>query len=347
MPERVERTRYGYRADLSSTTRDPFDWTSDRLLLAESFARLDLLDRAACRDWFEANGMVDHHWLMGLRTDIGRLGRVPDVETWVADDELAIGLEQHAVRWHLALLTLLSETRASKDWDPGWGHVVLDEAADGLIIGGPHAGQRVTSALRWESDREAWAADPERRALYDEQVTLHAATEGWSRVLVYDSLWRDPRPLTPAGRDVSVVREAEARADVLGTTWDEAIELLRLTVEPRVQRAVQLDFTIRSVPQRLDGIERQVLEGIEVRAWRSILHPIYLQLFEALRRISEGRPGATVCRECGRTILILDERRQSFCNGRERYRHAQRERRRRLSERKAASGPAPSGDERP
>jgi len=54
-------------------------------------------------------------------------------------------------------------------------------------------------------------------------------------------------------------------------------------------------------------------------------------LFESLRRISEGLPGAAVCRECGQPFLIIDARRRHFCNDRDRYRFTQRERRRRLA----------------
>lgn len=345
MPDQVSYERSAYRAELSPRSRDPFGWTTDRLLLAEAFARLDLRDPTACRDWFEANGMVDAYWLTGINTDIGRFGPVPAMGSSVADHELAVASEQRSVAWHLGLLGLLSETRASKEWDPAWGRVVLDGAAEGLIIGGPHAGQHVSSAVSWETDRLQWAGTPEHRGYLQEQVPLHAATEGWSRAVLYDSLWRDPRPTAPDGRGFSAVREVARRADVLGTTWHETLELLRLTIEPRVQRAVQLDFTTRFVAQQVDGAEWQVLEGLEVRTWRSILHPIYLQLFEALRRISEGRPGATVCRECGRTILILDERRQLFCNDRERYRYAARERRRRMAGRSAAARSAAPGDD--
>ena len=44
-----------------------------------------------------------------------------------------------------------------------------------------------------------------------------------------------------------------------------------------------------------------------------------------------GGLGAAICRECGRPFLVLDARRRFFCNDRERYRHAQRQRRKRLA----------------
>jgi hypothetical protein len=68
-----------------------------------------------------------------------------------------------------------------------------------------------------------------------------------------------------------------------------------------------------------------------VRHWRSLLAPVYLQLFEAVRRVSEGKSGAALCRECGQPFLTLDARRTSFCNDRERFRFSQRSRRERLA----------------
>lgn len=331
LPAEVIAERFWYRATLSGATRDPFDWTADRLLLPESFARLDILDRDVCVRWFATHGMVDSYWLYHhLNIDVGRLGPLPSVSDRVADDELDIGLERVAVDWHLHLLTLLSQTRETKDWDPAWGRIVLDGAAEGLIVGGPYAGRLVTSDLTWEADRERWAGEPGERHVYEEQVVLHEATAGWPRVVVLDTLRQNAPQPSPDQREFSAVREARKRADVLGTSWDETLELLRLTIEPRVQRALESHFTTQLATRRMGSVERAVLEPLEVRTWRSVLHPIYLQLFEALRLITEGEAGATICRECGRPFLMLDARRRLFCNGRERYRYAQRERRRRL-----------------
>jgi hypothetical protein len=125
--------------------------------------------------------------------------------------------------------------------------------------------------------------------------------------------------------------EAREKATVLGSTWDQAIELERTLISPYVALAVERRFTIEREPRDLDGLTRSVLVPREQRVWRSILAPIYLQLFEALRRITEGEPGAAICRECGRPFLVLDARRRFYCNERERYRHAKREQRKRLS----------------
>jgi hypothetical protein len=330
LPDAVSYAAGIYAGDLSGVTRDPFGWTADRLLLTESFARLNLFDPAASTRWFESHGMVDAYWIEhAITLDVGRLGPLPGMRPRVADDATSIGLEQHAVKWHLDLLTLLSENRQRRKWKPEWGRAVLDQAANGLIIGGPFAGRSVSSMLTWETDREQLPNDPTQRAAYEEQLVLHEATEGWPRIILLDSLWRDTRPPAPDGRDFSVVAEARRRADVLGTTWEETVELLRLTIEPRMQRAIESRFTTQIVDRPIEAINRRVLEPVESRTWRSILHPIYAQLFEALRRITEGKPGATVCRECGRTFLVLDERRSLFCNDRERYRYAQRQRRER------------------
>jgi hypothetical protein len=73
------------------------------------------------------------------------------------------------------------------------------------------------------------------------------------------------------------------------------------------------------------------------RWWSSLLAPVYLQLLEGLRRVTEGQRGAGLCRERGQPFLTLDARRSSFCTDRERFRFSQRERRKRLSAR--ASNP--------
>ncbi len=82
-------------------------------------------------------------------------------------------------------------------------------------------------------------------------------------------------------------------------------------------------------------------EVVERREWRSALVPIHLQLLEAYRRIGEGLPGAARCRECGNSVLALDPRRTAFCNDRERFRFAQRERRKRLAMSPADRGTPP------
>lgn len=153
---------------------------------------------------------------------------------------------------------------------------------------------------------------------------------------------RTPRPASTAGwfgywRPVHgesghrLRAGARAKAKALGTTWDSTVELERLLIAPYVARAVERSFTIEPEPTSIDGVTRSVLVPREERIWQSVLAPIYLQLFEALRRITEGEPGAATCRECKRPFLVLDARRRFFCNERERFRYAKRQQRRRLS----------------
>ncbi len=316
-----------YRGALSGDTRDPFEWSSDRLLVAESFARLRLDDPRACERWFLDHGVIDEFGRAELVVELGEVAGL-DHRAPIGDSVEGIDEEQRSVSWHLATLARLSESRADKQWDPAWGHVVLDGAGEGLIVGGPHAGRRVSPAHNWTGDQSE--KDPGRGAFYEEQAPLHAATEGWPRVMLIESRWQHVRVLPADRRRFSEVEEAEARASELGSSWDEMVKLERLILEPRVQRAVERRFTTELVPSATSSGTRHVLVPRELQIWRSILEPIYLQLFEAVRRITEGEPGAAVCRECGNPFLVLDARRRFFCNDRERFRHAQRERRRRL-----------------
>ncbi len=67
----------------------------------------------------------------------------------------------------------------------------------------------------------------------------------------------------------------------------------------------------------------------ERRVWRSVLKPIYLQLLEGLRRVTEGQRGAVLCGECGEPFLSLDGRRMLYCNDQHRNRALARQHRRR------------------
>lgn len=125
----------------------------------------------------------------------------------------------------------------------------------------------------------------------------------------------------------------------LHVDWHGLVDLQRRLLTPYVQRAAAHVVVVEqrggahviepSAPEENVGpilVEQR-------RVWRSLLAPIYLQLFEGLRRVSEGESGATWCRECDEPFLTLDARRSSFCNDRHRFRFAQRERRRRLGAR--------------
>lgn len=310
----------------SETNVDPFDWTADRLLLAESFARLDLGDRRAVKAWMVAHGVVNAFDFTGGD------GQLPDDDDWLerrpsgafAESRAEDAEEQANVRWLLATLVRLTETRRTKEWDPAWGEIVVDGGSK-YLIGGDLSGTAVWPSYRFDlvarypQGSEMWGNPEAQIALLPEvarRPTIHIRITSWVGYWVDDHV---------DGKDVGLHPEFER----LGSTWDQALELVRLVIEPYVARAVERSFRIEWRPQGDD--KTRPLVPREWRLWTSILGPIYLQLFESLRRISEDEPGAAICRECGQPFLVLDGRRRFFCNDRERFRFSQRERRRRLA----------------
>lgn len=333
LPETVGYSQEDFlRGRLSRDAVDPFDWTRDRLLLAESFARLDLTQRRVAQDWFESHGVVDAFDF------VGPSAAIPDGD-WLEGhaDEFAdhagdIAAEQANVIWHLATLGRLSEQRDAKAWVPDWGRLVVRGPDGAMVVGGPDAGSALVSPGTIEVLRRQDHPEPRVRHELDEAERLLRATEGWPVVSVGDRGWWTSWDRRDEAAGDGLPDLPSDKAKVLGTSRELTVALERLLIAPYVARAVERRFDIALEPQEVDGRTRQVLVPREERVWRSILAPIYLQLFEALRRISEGEPGAAVCRECGRPFLVLDARRRFFCNARERFRNAQRERRRRLRE---------------
>jgi hypothetical protein len=118
-------------------------------------------------------------------------------------------------------------------------------------------------------------------------------------------------------------------------TWEGTVELTRRVIAPYVEIAVERTFGIEPEQQETAYGSRAVLVPFEWRVWRSILAPMSLQLFESLRRITEGEVGAAICEECQQPFLVLDARRRMFCNERHRHRHNERRRRRRLAQKRA------------
>jgi hypothetical protein len=321
----------GYlRGRLSEAVVDPFEWTAERVLLTEAFARLDLADESGLVDWCARHGVLD------LADFVGAPGSVPDAD-WLSgapgdefvDRRDAIVAEQRNIGWHLVTLVRLSERRRTRDWDPAFGQVMLEVSNEGqLVVGGPDAG--VWPGIRPpELDGAQDLTPAQRREIEHIEQRVGAATAEWPVVRVSERGWR-PHWVARGSAAMGLPGAPEDKARVLGTTWPLTVALERLLLAPYVERAVERRFTVTSEVQEIEGEAREVLVPRDERAWRSVLAPIYLQLFEALRRITEGEPGAAVCRECGRPFLVLDARRRFFCNERERTRFAQRERRRRL-----------------
>lgn len=342
VPAKVAYDHHGFlRGRLSDRTVDPFDWTADRLLLAESFARLDLSHRPAAKRWFVQHGVIDRAGFgvsfAWLPKDDWRWTRRPDE---LADHRSDIEAERGNVVWHLAALARLSERRSTKEWDPESGRVVIHGPDGDLVVGGPEAGSIRASKWSIELLQRSFADDPELQRKADADARLLGATADWPVVAVGGPAWFGEWFRTDGGPGVVLPEDSREKAKVLGSTWDQAVALERLLIAPYVVRAVERRFSIEFERRDADGGTRSVLVPREARIWQSILAPIYLQLFEALRRITEGEPGAAICRECGQPFLVLDARRRFFCNDRERFRFSQRERRRRMAAELTSANPA-------
>lgn len=361
----VGRTSDGWvRGTFSIRDRDPFERTGDELLLAESFARLDLGQLRKARHWFLEHGVVDLVWMF---PGLYRPGWSPRLEAF-ADRASDVLEQQRSVRWHLHGLARLSTERHRAQpshgephpgWDPAWARVAI-RAPDGRVLW-LGASDRVEGRITPDMQRYARYEDvPDRKPLRRHSleglrpewftgVWWPAGHAAWQRIV------REAVPVLwfPSGRpydhwpedEISMDRYGIETMRRIGTDWYGLMEIERRLLRPYVRRAAMHELEI--LPDRdADGPDDDTraprpygtLEVREERRWQSLLAPVYLQLLEALRRISEGRQGAAFCRECGQPFLILDARRSAFCNDRERHRWSQRERRKRL-----AAPPAPLG----
>ena len=295
-------------AALDGDQVDPFERDADDLLLTEAFARVDLSRPRLAREWYLAHGAVALRWLFGDATrPLHWVGTHPTSQ----DTQAEVLAQQRLVRWHLTSLARLSAHRPGVadqgDWDPTWSMAVIEGPdGQGAWLGAP---------LDVEASFSPRVPPlPDAPPIPPELPRLPVPEDAWYRTWVgYDLPIPDPG-------------ERERR---LPTDRDGLLELQRRLVEPYLASAVATDVRLER-----DG------EGLvvrETRVWGSLLVPIPLQLLEGLRRVSQGKPGATWCRECGEVFLTLDARRSTFCTDRERMRFAQRARARAL----AASGTAP------
>jgi hypothetical protein len=338
LPSKVAVGHDGFiHGRFSKTTVDPFDWTPERLLLAESFARLDLSDRRALRAWWVSHGTLDPFDFFGGDAEAPKDDwAVERPDGAFAEHRKEVVDEQGNVRWHLTTLVHLSEHRDDKSWDAAWGELILGGPEMSYLVGGHQAGVEVWSPYALDMARRYPEDSPERLRSLDKQLALLPEVARRATVTVRPSSYYgylDDVPILAP--EVGPGAGAEDYR-TLGSTWDSALGLERRLMEPYVAHAVERRFSIGLQRRPADG--RSVFVAREAREWHSVLAPIYLQLFESLRRISEGEPGAAVCRECGQPFLVLDARRRFFCNDRERFRFAQRERRRRLAT-EAQGGP--------
>ncbi len=345
-----------------ATERDPFERDGDGLLLAEAFARFDLTRPRKAQAWYRTNGAVALGSL--FPDDAAHPEDLVDGDTVFHDTLTEILEQQRLVRWHLTSLARLTDHRGRaqppdptwrqhEGWDRRWAMAILTGPGEALWVGAPND---VRGHITSDMQRYPRFEDVPRHGSIDAYDTGRftarefteewwpKAHEAWQRITAaglpllrvpgagWAEYWQDYQidGLAPHGR---------MRYGRLSTDWHGLLELQRRLIEPYIQQAaafsVEVDRDHRWIlPGEAGTVPTleldQALVLRERRLWRSILAPVYLQLLEALRRVSEGNSGATSCRECGEPFLTLDARRSTFCTDRERLRHAQRDRRKRL-----------------
>lgn len=288
---------------------DPFAREGADLLLAEAFARVDFSRPRKAREWFLAHGAVAFGWL--FPDDAAYRLHFAGLELTAQDTQAEVLAQQRLVRWHLTSLARLTAhgSGVEETWDPAWSSALL-EGPDGQTV---------------------WVGAPAEVEAY-RSPTIEAVTP-WALPagLPHLPVPQDPWSRYWVGYDLTIPDEDRRHAR-LGTDHLGLLELQRRLIEPYLRSALPTEVRVARLtpdprPDGGNGGENgQALVVRETRIWGSILAPIYLQLLEGLRRVSEGRPGATWCRECGEPFLTLDARRSTFCTDRERVRYAQRRR---------------------
>jgi hypothetical protein len=135
--------------------------------------------------------------------------------------------------------------------------------------------------------------------------------------VAFDSVWWPEEPPASLGYGAVTTRAYYA--------FDSALNQVRPGVERALAPIVLLEgATMQDGPSAFGVTPAFSIGPVIRREWSSILAPIDLQLYEALRRVSELKPAARLCRECGQSFLVLDGRRIAFCTDLERARFNQR-----------------------
>jgi len=342
------------------STWDPFERTAEGLLLAEDFARADLERPRRAQRWYQEHGIID---LVGLFPE-----NEPDWRGDLGDDRFEdtaweVLAQQDNVRWHLLTLARLSQERERAGrpradrrphdgWDPAWAQPAIWCPTEVIWLGATtHYEARILNDMqKYPTFEAAAAADSEVPDWSKEKEIVErwwpAAHASAQRLIAggYPIIWMPWADYIGPWQHFEMDRNAphgRLPSGSLHVDWHGLVDLQRRLLTSYVQRAaahaVVLEQRGWGDPQSADASEPETNVGpVRVqqrRTWRSLLAPVYLQLFEGLRRVSEDHSGATWCRECHEPFLTLDARRSSFCNDRHRFRYAQRERRRRLAAR--------------
>jgi hypothetical protein len=347
---------------LGDASYDPFERVASGLLLAEEFARADLSERATARTWYEEHGVLDlFHFFP--EEEFEAHDYIP-ASPGFHDSAYEVARQQVNVGWHLLSLARLSDHlqdgteprvgwEPSDSWDPRWVQPVLKAPGELVWLGArtdreAHIGVleqfhaspkdlfkdtpletlKLPFGMKPKAYEEWWR---EARAAYE-----HIQAEGIPILWVPSADWEDEW----SDYDVTAPPSGRQVTGRLSADWWGLVELQRRLLSPFVRRAAEHIVEIRRAGYERDlsrkgETMRDVFPGPlqvhERRWWSSLLAPVYLQLLEGLIRVTEGQRGAAFCRECGQPFLTLDARRSSFCTDRERYRHGQRERRKRLA----------------
>lgn len=341
---------------------DPFERVASDLLLAEEFARADLTERMAAKTWYEQHGVLDLQHFFPEDEFASR--DYPVEESAFHDATSDVRQQQTNVRWHLMALVRLSDHledgqaslpgwAPSEAWDARWAQPVIGGHGDltwlgagtneeahieplmqhaaspqDIFRGTPLTELNLPGGLKPRQYERWWKAAHAayERILAEGIPILWVPRAQWEREWYGYNIDERPSARWPVGR--------------LSSDWWGLVELERRLLTPYIRRAAERDVELRRVGfeeelTREHATQREGFPGpimvYERRRWHSVLAPVYVQLLEGLTRVTEGQRGAALCRECGQPFLTLDARRSSFCTDRERYRHGQRERRRRLA----------------
>ena len=274
---------------------------SDGLLLAESFARLDAATPRAIADWMTEHGVLDSgRTITDLSRPRDRVRPSPCFE-----DPVPVVLEERdTVAWHVRSLARLSdhlvpdEAGRTGSWDERWAEPAIRVGRDVLWLGGRDRFERHLGVdMQDQPDKPEGAAIPDMSE-EDHRTWWRTAHAAWARILA------DGVPMILVALD----RERhfptwEARA-ALDDPVDHAlsdgrpagpwglIELQRRLMAPYIAGAGGHRVEARWPDDATgDAIMGRSLQVHEVRTWDSILSPVYVQLLEGLRRVTEGLRG--------------------------------------------------------
>jgi hypothetical protein len=349
--------------DLADAGYDPFERVASGLLLAEDFARVDLSDRKVARPWYQEHGVLDlAHFFPADAFEVSDHVRE---DPGFRDAQVDVLQQQENVRWHLLSLARLSDHlpdggqprsgwAPDEGWDPRWAQPAIRAPSELVWLGGAtnyetHIEPLVQRAARPE---DIFKDTPLSSLTLPRGMNPTEYLEWWCQArAAYEKIQAEGIPMLWAPESDWAYEWSEYDIELgppsgrsatgrLSSDWWGLVELERRLLASYVRRAAEYQVEIRRA-----GFERDLTrEGesltdkfpaplvvYERRWWSSLLAPVYLQLLEGLRRVTEGQRGAAFCRECGQPFLTLDARRSSFCTDRERYRFSQRDRRRRLS----------------